>query len=138
METKQKLDYIESLKNSLGYNELVTVEPVGLSGGLVVMWKSSYKVEVLFSDKRIIDLKIQVGSMVFFLSCIYGDPVPAMRNLVWEHITSIGMEQDDAWVLVGDFNELLCNEEKLGGPPRADSSFWDFRNMVENCKLKEI
>ncbi|KAL1225015.1 hypothetical protein V5N11_002794 [Cardamine amara subsp. amara] len=32
----------------------------------------------------------------------------------------------------------MSNDEKLGGPPRAESSFWDFRYMAENCKLKEI
>ncbi|KAL1225016.1 hypothetical protein V5N11_002795 [Cardamine amara subsp. amara] len=94
METKQKFGYIEGLKNGLGYDELVTVEPVGLSGGLAVMWKSSYKVEVLFADQRIIDLKIQVGSMIFFMSCIYGDPVREMRNHVWEQITSTGISRD--------------------------------------------
>ncbi|KAJ0250444.1 hypothetical protein HA466_0137770 [Hirschfeldia incana] len=41
-------------------------------------------------------------------------------------------------VLAGDFNELLNATEKVGGATRHDSTFWDFRNMVENCKIKEI
>lgn len=40
--------------------------------------------------------------------------------------------------MVGDFNELMSNEEKEGGVVRPESSFWDFRNMAENCKLKEV
>lgn len=38
----------------------------------------------------------------------------------------------------GDFNELLSNDKKSSGAVRSESSFWDFRNMVQNCKLKEI
>lgn len=82
METKQKYEYVLGLKKILGYDHLVTVEPVGLSGGLAVMWKDSFQVEVLSSDKRIIDLKVKFGSSSFFLTCIYGDPVVARRQEV--------------------------------------------------------
>uniref|UniRef100_A0A0D2ZZG0 Endonuclease/exonuclease/phosphatase domain-containing protein n=2 Tax=Brassica oleracea TaxID=3712 RepID=A0A0D2ZZG0_BRAOL len=74
METKQKYAYVSGLQKSLGYDKLFTVEPNGLSGGLAVMWKDSYNVEILSSDKRIIDMKISSGPLDFFLSCIYGDP----------------------------------------------------------------
>ena len=81
---------------------------------------------------------MKIGSLTFFLSCIYGDPVRARRNLVWDRITSIGASRDEAWILVGDFNELLNANEKVGGPIREESTFWDFRNMVDNCRIKEI
>lgn len=42
------------------------------------------------------------------------------------------------WLLAGDFNELMSNEEKLGGAIRDESTFWDFRNVAENCKIKEL
>lgn len=137
-ETKQKFDYMLGLKKSLGYDQLFMVEPVGLSGGLAMLWKDSYQVDVLSSDIRIIDLKVTCGVSSFFLTCVYGDPVQAKRRDVWDHIVSIGLNRDEAWILAGDFNELLSNEKKSGGAIRSDSSFWDFRNMVQNCKLREI
>ena len=137
METKQKKSYVEHLKTSLGYDECVTVDPIGLSGGLAVMWKSSYVVEVLSCDNRIIDLKITLGSMKFFLTCVYGNLVTGRRNLVWDKLISIGIQCDAAWCLIGDFNELMHNGEKLGGTVRSESTFWDFRNMAEACKIKE-
>lgn len=138
METKQKLGYMKGLQQSLGYDHLVTVEPVGLSGGLAVFWKDSYSVSVLSSDKRIIDMKVGLGSVGFFLTCVYGDPVKAKRQEVWERLIDIGLVRDEAWILAGDFNELMSNEEKSGGAIRSDASFWDFRNMAENCKIKEL
>lgn len=56
---------------------MITVEPEGLSGGLALLWKNSYPVTVLSSDKIIIDLKISFGSISYFMSCVYGDPVTA-------------------------------------------------------------
>ncbi|CAA7017743.1 unnamed protein product [Microthlaspi erraticum] len=115
------------LKKDLGYDECVTVELVGLSGGLSMLWKNSLVVEVLSLDKRIIDMRVEMGPLVFFLSCVYGDPVKAKRREVWDRLTNIGLSRDDPWVLVGDFNELMGNSEKFGGAVRNDSSFWDFR-----------
>lgn len=80
-------------------------------------------VEILHSDKRIIDLKITIGSLVFFLSCAYGDPVRERRKVVWDKLIDIGDLRDEAWVLVGDFNELMHNDEKLGGTTRNESTF---------------
>ena len=116
----------------------MTVEPEGLSGGLALLWKDSYQVEVLSSDKRIIDLKVSIGSTSFFLSCVYVDPVRARRREVWDRLTQIGLLRDEAWLLAGDFNELLSNDEKSGGAVREESTLWDFRDMVQNCKLKEV
>lgn len=138
METKQKLGYMSELKNSLGYDNLVTVELLGLSGGLALMWKNSYKVEVLSKDKRIIDTKISLCSIVFCVTFVYGDPVRANRQVVWDRLSGLGLIRDAAWLLVGDFNELLTNAEKKGGPPRDESSFWGFREMAENCKITEL
>lgn len=122
----------------MGYDRLITVEPEGLSGGLAVLCKDSYQVEVLSSDKRIIDLKVQLGSISFFLTCVYGDPVKTKRKEVWDRLVNISLRRDDAWLLAGDFNELVSNDEKSGGVIREESSFWDFRDMIQNCKLKEI
>lgn len=59
----------------MGYDHLITVEPEGLSGGLALMWKDSYQVDILSNDKRIIDMKVKLGLLSFFLTCVYGDPV---------------------------------------------------------------
>lgn len=78
-----------------------------------------------------------MGSVQFFLACVYGDPVKAKRQEVWDRLVSIGLGRDDAWILAGDFNELMNIEEKLGGA-MSEASFRNFRNMASNYKLKEL
>lgn len=72
------------------------------------------------------------------MSCVYGDPVTARRQEVWNRLVSIGLARDEAWILVGDFNEILSNEEKSGGAVRSDSTFWNFATWYRNAKLKSF
>ncbi|KAL1214127.1 hypothetical protein V5N11_005686 [Cardamine amara subsp. amara] len=40
--------------------------------------------------------------------------------------------------MVGDFNDILNNSEKLGGPRRGDPSFKPFKDMIAGCELMEL
>lgn len=59
------------------------------------------------------------------------------RRAVWEVLRDISLTRVGGWFLIGDFNELLNNGEKLGGPAREESSFFEFRAMQRDCRLKE-
>lgn len=104
------------------------------------VWKYCYAVEILESNSRIIDVKVKLGSMNFFISFVYGDhvSVSSYRQIVWDRLVSIGSGRDGAWCMVGDLNEMLNNLEKLGGPARSEFSFYPFRNMLRDCGLTEI
>ena len=40
--------------------------------------------------------------------------------------------------MIGDFNEILSNSEKRGGPLRVESSFLPFRNLLATCDMYEV
>ncbi|XP_010431321.2 PREDICTED: uncharacterized protein LOC104715626 [Camelina sativa] len=101
------------VKEWMGYDQVHIVDPIGLSGGLALFWKDLYRVEILQSDTRVIDTKVSQGSMVFYITFVYGDPVR-------------------------DFNEIMDNSEILGGPRRPESSFYPFRTMARSSRIKEI
>lgn len=46
-ETKNRRWYMEEIMVKLGFHDLRTVEPIGRSGGLAVLWKEACKVEIL-------------------------------------------------------------------------------------------
>ncbi|KAH0897376.1 hypothetical protein HID58_046944, partial [Brassica napus] len=52
-----------------------------LIGGLALLWKNCYEVEILSSSSRIIDARVKVGSLSFYVSCVYGDPIREKRKL---------------------------------------------------------
>ena len=49
-----------------------------------------------------------------------------------------GEEDNLPWLCCGDFNEILFNYEKEGGPPRVQRCMEDFRKALEDCDLHDL
>ncbi|CAA7047598.1 unnamed protein product [Microthlaspi erraticum] len=138
METKQSDDYVRDVGVQLGYDQMKIVSPQGLSGGLVVFWKNFVSVSCISFDSRLIDIHVEYKAFQFYLSCVYGHPIPSQRNHLWEKLQRIAVHRLGPWMMCGDFNEILSNAEKKGGRIRSESSFRNFRLMMETCDMQDI
>lgn len=94
--------------------------------------------DVKFADKNVIDSLVQFGVFTFFLFCIYGEPSDHGREVVWEIISRWGGIRKEPWCIIGDFNEILSNGEKSGGPRRAEESFKPSSDMLHCCGVDEF
>lgn len=92
----------------------------------------------MFVDKNLIDVHVQFGTLDFFVTWVYGDPVPNATARVSERQTRIGIQRKESWCIIGDFNEIIHNDEKLGSPRRGDASFLPFKDMLNSCKMVEL
>lgn len=112
---------------------------LGLSGGLVMMWKESVNMVVHFQSSNLIDCTFSSNGISFFYSFVYGFPNPSNRNDLWEGLERIGTtRKGQPWRIMGDFNELLGNNEKRGGRIRSEASFVDMRRIVRNCNFTDL
>lgn len=50
----------------------------------------------------------------------------------------IGQDRDDSWLITGDFNDLLDNSEKVGGPACWEGSFLSFRSFLAQMGLWDL
>ncbi|KAF8085592.1 hypothetical protein N665_0660s0001 [Sinapis alba] len=129
METKQSRDSLVDLQAWLGYNRILTVNPIGYNGGLALMWKNS----------NLVDCNVKFGKDSFFVSCVYGDPVRENKAKVWERLSRIGVHRNEPWCMLGDFNEIRHNGEKTGGGPRrSEASLQPFNDMLDTGELVEL
>lgn len=137
METMHNRNVLVDIQVWLGYSCVYTINPVGRSGGLAVFWKSVVDVKVISADKNLVDIGIRLGEKQFFVSCIYGEPNESKRQWFWEKISRIGLHRRGPWCMLGDFNAISGNHEKIGGPVRSDTVFEHFNDMLKTCKMKE-
>jgi len=42
------------------------------------------------------------------------------------------------WFISGDFNDIICNSEKTGGPDRSKGSFTDLHSFMSSCDLYDL
>ncbi|KAG2250269.1 hypothetical protein Bca52824_080405 [Brassica carinata] len=84
------------------------------------------------------DLPLVYKGVTSFVSFIYGAPAAENRAAFWSKISSVGTGRDDPWLITGDFNDILTNAEKCGGPTRPESSFTSFRTFVAQNGLWDL
>ncbi|KAH0859038.1 hypothetical protein HID58_087299 [Brassica napus] len=87
------------------------------------MGASDVHVDILYSSCNIIDTFVKSKTFSFYVSFIYGTQKKEDRPAFWSKLVELGKAREDAWLLTGDFNDLLDNEEKVGGPLRWEGSF---------------
>ena len=86
-ETKQASEFAQNFQAHIGFDNLVTVDPVERSGGLALFHNNEYQVKILYSSNRMIDVEAVALGKVVYLTFVYGDPVQKLKEQVWERLT---------------------------------------------------
>lgn len=61
-----------------------------------------------------------------------------MHKFTWELLEILKGLSSLPWLCGGDFNEILSNTEKWGGPIRPPSQITDFQNISDICALRDL
>lgn len=112
-ETKSSYSKMENLCSKLGFEDFLAVEPQGRSGGIALFWKFAGSVTLLSLSKSHIDVSLSCpGKCEWRLTGIYGEPDRSQRFKTWDLLTNLSRDADLPWCLVGDFNNVISQEEK--------------------------
>ncbi|KAK4254325.1 hypothetical protein QN277_009725 [Acacia crassicarpa] len=140
METKQKARYVRKLRRRCGFDEEWIVDPVGRSGGLALWWSNVLTVNILFSSVNIIHTSVMSAafSTPTYITFIYGPTDDGDRMLCWQEVRRISNNIRTSWLCLGDFNDIMSQDEKCGGVPRAWKRIWNFKSFVTHCELEDL
>ncbi|XWS29657.1 hypothetical protein CRYUN_Cryun24cG0048500 [Craigia yunnanensis] len=107
---------MEMMRKKLSFDEGMYIEPERMSGGLALWWKNEMVVKVLIGNKNVIDTIIMVPKVIVVLRVmwIYGVPRFEERKGVWEYIKRNVRGSKDPLICVGDFNDVLYENENEG------------------------
>lgn len=90
---------------------------------MILSWKKDVDLTVLSSSQNYIDTRIISKGKSFLATFVYGEPDHTKGNAFWSTLSFLHPNPKGPWFLTGDFNELIDNSEKKGGPIRAEGTF---------------
>jgi endonuclease/exonuclease/phosphatase family metal-dependent hydrolase len=116
------------------------VEPVGLSGGLALLWRDHHLLEIQNYTRRHINAIVTHNAVgeSWKLTYFYRLSVVAKRHESWVLLEHLMQFQPSPWVCIGDFNEKLMQKEKTGAVLRKERQMDQFRGALENCNLRDL
>ncbi|XP_021979140.1 uncharacterized protein LOC110875250 [Helianthus annuus] len=114
------------------------VQAIGRSGGLFSLWNpEKFKVDQVVKNHRFLLTSGQVTGLDKKLNIIniHAPNDPPSRRSLWGEIANL-ITQDDIWVVMGDFNEVRMESERVNS--RFDRNLAEvFNNFIENTGLFE-
>jgi exonuclease III len=122
METKLKdtqFHFLKSYKDTYDYHTIdCSVSGGGRAGGLAILWNPCiFNLNIINYDLHYIDMLISThhNSNIWRATGIYGYPKTQDKFLTCQLINDLAcINNNPNWLLFGDFNILLSNDEKSG------------------------
>ncbi|KAL5737160.1 hypothetical protein ACOSQ2_031948 [Xanthoceras sorbifolium] len=100
---------------------------------------NSLDVTILSFSKSHIDCSVRDADGCFWrFTGFYGEPRQELRDDSWLLLSGLGGLSRLPWVVGGDFNKILKDEEKLGGSCRNSGAMARFRRAVDDCNLMDM
>ncbi|XP_059066169.1 uncharacterized protein LOC131857524 [Cryptomeria japonica] len=117
-------------------------EAHGLARGLGILWNPSHIEISCFASSDFwmaYSIKCKKSNICFLLFNIYGRVKTEDKRKVWSKVSELALSLDlGKVVMVGDFNTILCAEDKWGGLKLPTKVVEDFKDFVTICKVADI
>ena len=105
----------------------------------VFFWKNDVNLSIKnFSQYHIDSWISSSGSDQWRLTCFYGEATRSLRYKTWETMKRLRGESTLPWLCIGDFNEILRQEEQMEPNTRDSAQMAGFRDAVDICGLSDI
>ncbi|CAM8939724.1 unnamed protein product [Rhodiola kirilowii] len=137
LETKRREVDRDWIQWKLGFCNCLMVGCRGLSGGLAMLWEDDLDVSLLSYSKNHIDVVVR-SQKEFRLTLFYGEPAVSNRVNGWALLRRLNEVRGLPWVVIGDFNEILCSSEVQGGRGRQNWQMENFRSVLNDCNLNDL
>ncbi|KAJ1255254.1 hypothetical protein BS78_K272300 [Paspalum vaginatum] len=138
-ETKMKKRRLERFRWIIGLTNMMAHDGEGQGGGVAIFWRNGVRLQLESMSKYHIGMGVEeeIGSGWRFTG-FYGEPRTDYRDRSWEILRNLKTTLVKPWLCAGDFNEILVNEEKVGGAPRSQGAMEKFRDALEVCGLYDL
>lgn len=96
-------------------------------------------VEVVSVNDQFVTLASKKGSYAEWdIAAIYALPISRYCKELWCYLKNINEHLKIPWLILGNFNQILVDKDKLGGSGiwrRSGGSLW---NLLEDCDFPDV
>jgi exonuclease III len=140
METKIQQHKLNFVKIKIGFSGVFTVNPIGRSGGLALLWRDDKEVEIQNYSARHINAIISMdgGAVHWKFTGFYGHPEKEKRHESFALLKHLKIFLPSPRLCVGDFNEIVQQLEKYGAALRSERQMAIFREALEEGQLCDL
>ena len=87
------------------------VPRIGLGGGIALLWHDNMDIDIQTSFPHHIDALINKNGVAWCFIGVYGHPETSRKGESWDLLHLLHASYSFPWFLIGDFNEILHNDE---------------------------
>ncbi|XP_074346737.1 uncharacterized protein LOC141685542 [Apium graveolens] len=140
METKLADGKVNIICNKLGFEHGFEVPRTGFGGGLMVLWKDNVEVTYLSSSPNHFScfLRLDNQARAWHFCGFYGEPKVANRHYTWNLLQKLRYTTTGPWLVMGDFNEILSQDDKDGGGVKSEAQIKAFQLSREACDIQPL
>lgn len=134
-------DRAREITDRLPFDCAIHTETIGFTGGLWLLWNSDMaEVEQLANTEQEIhvEVKIRSSNLSWIFNAIYASPRSAERCVLWNNLSRVVDMHNKPWVLAGDFNEPLVDEDKFGGRPVSINRSLLLKDCLDKCNMVDL
>ncbi|XP_059315426.1 uncharacterized protein LOC132066044 [Lycium ferocissimum] len=136
MEPFQDPIAIEEYRRKLGYQNC----KVNCSGKIWIFWTDEWLGVVISESEQQVTLQLTHSSLnqSVLVSVVYAKCARDEREELWEAMVELANQHDLPWIIGGDFNVIVSDEEKQGGLPVSSNETLDFSTCIQSCGLIDV
>ncbi|XP_058733915.1 uncharacterized protein LOC131605592 [Vicia villosa] len=140
VETRCEPGKLSSAIRRLGFDSMEIVENNDFSGGILMAWKSNLlTVQVCKKADVLIHSNIKMNNAPeWSFTAIYARPNDISKKQLWEELQKLAIDMKKAWMVAGDFNDIMSIGDKKGGAPVTINRCQKMRDRMGSCMLSNL
>ena len=85
-----------------------------------------------------VEVKVHASNLSWIFSAIYASPRKEDRYILWNNLSKVAELHNKPWVMAGDFNEMLIDEDKFGGRGVSVNRSLAFKDCLDGCNMVDM
>ncbi|XP_026451666.1 uncharacterized protein LOC113351991 [Papaver somniferum] len=131
---------MQYIQKSFAYPNYWIRSSVGLSGGLCVLWKDGFHIEIIQEERNLVSFLLQTDASVgkWMLTCIYGAIYDHDNSIQRSSVQNLAHEYNLSCLLLGDLNTTLDASEKQGGTSSHDQKHVYASQIIRDLGFTDV